>query len=69
MKDPVVAVVKVVDNQRNAHYLKKFNEITLSKRFLSIDQRKTYEYNKPSETAERIIESMQDLGIDKSEVF
>ena len=69
MKDPVVAVVKVVDNQRSAHFLKKLYEITPGKRFLSIEQRKTHVYNKPSESAERIIDLMQDLGIDKAEVF
>ncbi len=48
-----MVIMKVVDGQRGAHYLKKLNEFVPGKRFLSVDIRSNYTY-KRNKTAKRI---------------
>ena len=61
-----MAIIKVVDNQRSAHYLKKSSEFMPSKRFLSMEQRKNYFYGKKARSGQLIEESITE--VDKEEI-
>jgi hypothetical protein len=41
-KDPIQIIVKVVDNQRAAHFLRPLEELHPSKRFLSPEEKEKY---------------------------
>ena len=54
------AVVKAVDSQRHAHYLRSLAEITPSQRFLNADEKLRYSYQASQRTARQLAQLVPD---------